>query len=293
MSKTSGNAEITTYNAPLEQGQRGLVISNQMGRNVFDGRPIAPETLRMMTLFFDMIDIPRGLEDMLKNTDYTSRGKGRNPDEQFLIEEGFITRTMRIPEQRDRSVLNVDRGDFYGSDILQHREKDEPGRWALSNITGKRPVFRPQAIEKSRGISFELYEALPLPDRETSLADCLNFRNKYQSELAELRHHIDGICLAIGNAADKNLTVDVEVGRLKRSCENYLKAMKGRGIRYTVNNLGLDFTLFGTAAGFASLNPENGPWYFAGAAAAKVLTLAYDRPAASPYAYLWSAQKSI
>lgn len=285
--------EITTFNAPLSQSQRGLVISNQLDRKVFDVRPIPPETLRMLTLFFDMIDIPRGPEDWIVRSDFMSRGKGRSVDEDYLIGEGFITRTTRIPKRQEGSAINVGRGEFFGSDILQHREGKEPGCWALSNIKGERPIFRPQLVKDSRGIFFELYDALPLPDRDTPLGDCLAFRSKYNDELLELRFHIDQICLKIGSTIDKNLAIASEVDHLRRASENYLSAMKGSGIRYVVNNLGLDFTLFGAAAGFTSLNLENGPYYFAAAAAAKVLNVAFKTTEASPYAYLWAAQKKI
>lgn len=285
--------EIELNGAGLELEERGLVLSTQVSGAVFDRRPMKPSTLRMLLLFFDRIDLPMDPVDMLRDADFGAKGRGRNPDEQFLIDSGFMTRSLRWPEKNAGSAIPANRGEFDGLDVFQARERVEPGQWAIASLSGLTPKFRPRQDVGGRAINVELFKALPIPAGDVHLQDIIDFREKNSAQLFKLRREIEGIREKVVSASDIDAAYVSSISATRRAVLDYLDAASTYGLRYSLEDWRFDISLAIAVAPLFLANASAAPYILAGIGAAKVISSAFKRPNSSPYAYMWSTHKEL
>ena len=70
------------------------------------------------------------------------------------------------------------------------------------------------------------YQAIPVPDKELSLQDILEFRAKHTSELRALRHHLEEIYQKIITAGDGELALNTQIGKLEDAIADYIRVSK-------------------------------------------------------------------
>ena len=276
--------KVELAGSALGKNERGLVICKQIDTKVYDRRPVDPSVLRMMALFFDRIDLPTNL------TDYVSR----SADEKFLIDTGVLVRSLR----HHGAGLPYAQGHYDGFDILQNRELIEPGRWAIASRSGGRPSVRPEALSQSRALMIELFDALPIPEKDVHLEDCLRFKVRYTAELWALRAALGEAYLKIQASEDVHFALENEVTRIRSGINDYFAAMQFSGIKFQPINFAFDISLAGTMATLLTsetitkaMPPEQ---IVVGGALVKLANcFSLKTPPTSPYSYLWSMRSRV
>ena len=71
-----------------------------------------------------------------------------------------------------------------------------------------------------------LHQAIPVPDKEVSLQDILEFRVKHMPELRALRHHLEEIYQKIIRAGDGELALNTQIGKLEDAIADYIQISK-------------------------------------------------------------------
>ncbi|MGX9147263.1 DUF6236 family protein [Mesorhizobium sp. 128a] len=134
--------------------------------------------MRSNLLFWDRLDFPA--QNMI--------AFGLDADAQFLKSAGVLQRT--VVGLSGGSMGDVLRAAHVGAFRLL--DKNEPGQWSIA--TGERSLsFASNDIDEGRGVLVKLYNAIPVPNKDASLVDILEFREKRRSELLALRHHLESV----------------------------------------------------------------------------------------------------
>ena len=189
------------------KNSRGIVLSPPFeilptGGISVGGSP-DPVDIRKYLLYWDEIDYP----------DNNFISVGACPDIQFLIETKVASRT-RVQFQ---GSLSSDNGEIFikaQQAVFDKRQKESPGNWSLAQ-----PSTIPHFIggQSRAAVDYELWNVLPVPQREVPLNDILEFKSRRQSELIALRVHLDELYQQIISSSDIPRARNAAVAKLEVS----------------------------------------------------------------------------
>ncbi|ALS73917.1 hypothetical protein AUC31_01030 [Planococcus rifietoensis] len=173
---------------------RGIVVSPEIvmsGKNSMsvNGGTIAPIKLRQYLLYWDQIDFPTSNIITF----------GGTADTDFLESTGALKRS-RVNLQMAGEFTNL----FLKSQMEAFRlnNEKEVGSWSLAQPHYNLVLDEVSGI-MSRNIEVELYQSLPVPEKDVPLVDILEFKEKRKDELLEFRSLIDNLYLDIVNSGDQ------------------------------------------------------------------------------------------
>ena len=230
--------------------KRGIVISQQfevgskagISEKLSDtivtlgGNP-SPADLRKYLLYWDVIDYP----------DNNLTPIAPDPDMQFLISTGVVTRTyinfgnlkISLPEigyvVLDPSVQNEFMVMAQISAFDKHN-KENQGIWSLAQLSTKLHLLSKTEAPKA-AVEYELYNMLPVPTADVPLNDILEFKQKHHDELVALHGHLDDVYQKIISSADIPRAKDAELNRLELSLNDIDKALSNFGINKKLTSL--------------------------------------------------------
>lgn len=247
---------------------RGLVVSNPMrvsGRGISIGSSsLDPQELRLALLFWDRIVWPQSRAISIVDSSIS-----------YLI---------------DRKVVERPEYTFYGSEVevivkmqlqaFRDLNQSDPGAWSLAQ--GENSILIGEGfIEEGNGTVVELHRAIPVPDKDVPFEDILEFREKRQREMQEVRFAVDEFAIAIQSASDPEVRFRQAIERIDHACAEVIDLARQSNIPFRLADLGgaLDFNLLGipalagaflsgpvslanvaaAAGGVASLGVLNGP----------------------------------
>lgn len=293
-------AQVDIKGEKLRPDERGLVLSTLVSRSaapnattITDNRSLAGTSLRAMMLFFDRIDLPRGVNDMLYKGDVAGKGKGRSGDEQYLIDSGFMTRSFRMPEPSEVEGLDFDRGMLDGVDVFLEREIAEPGQWAIAPPEDKRLISSMEEGDAPRSLSLCLLDALPLPKADIPLEDILRFREEYSDERLRLRIEIEKFRERIIEAGDSAAAAQSCLTEVRASSKDFVKSFDSAGFSYTRKDFEFDISLGIGAAGLVVADAISAGFASLGFAAIRFGSAAFERESSSPYQYVGLMHKQL
>jgi hypothetical protein len=91
-------------------------------------------------------------------------------------------------------------------------------------------AFGPERADKNLTIGAKLFEILPQPRADVSLAKILAFRQKYRAELLSLREQIDGFEASLQEAEEPRVLEAAAIKakeKIERECLNVARALRG------------------------------------------------------------------
>lgn len=185
---------------------RGVIVSKLMNATRYGvtfQSELDPNHIRMWLLHWDRLEYPIGGID-----------RRVSPDEQFLIESGVMQRTLANEIYRETDHGRPENGGLFDStlDTFALLERQQPGVWSIART--KLPDSPWDAIEPqrsfeqndlNRGLYVRLISAVPVPNRDTPLAEILSFKERRNSELLAFRAYVEDIYSEVLNAPDRPL----------------------------------------------------------------------------------------
>lgn len=213
--------------------KRGLVVSapttvSQSGFTIKSSE-LDPQELRASLLYWDKLAWPT-------NNIFHIDG---SPDVEFLETAKVLSRprhnftgTVKGPE-----ILVLAQ-----AEILAQLDGREPGVWALSQ--GENSIFLSDAkLEKDAGLAFELYRAIPVPDKDVPLNEILEFRRKRYDELFSLRSEIDGLLVKIRNSENPTEELEKVLKQVDDRCAASIRVGAEWKFPVKLSNLKVSFDL--------------------------------------------------
>ncbi|TPL36733.1 DUF6236 family protein [Mesorhizobium sp. B2-4-8] len=270
-------------------GMRGLVVSPPIQINgntvTINSDDLDPQEIRSNLLFWDKLDFPE--QNLL--------GFGLSNDAQFLEGAGILQRT-RVHVQSGQL------GDILRSthvEAFRQLDAKEPGQWSIA--TGERSIsFRDNDLDEGRGALVTLYNAIPVPNEDTALADILEFRTKRRAELLALRHHLEDVYQKVISAGDGPLAWNAEVEKLQISINDHIKASREAPIKFRLSDLTASLNLTSIGASVAAaysmglpLVPAAIQGAIAGIAVSKGASLKKREATPNPFKYVSSYHKEV
>lgn len=163
---------------------RGIVITPKFtfdGRTLSTGSGFDPISLRHYLLYWDKLDWP--------DNNIISLGDG-GPDIEFLKSTGVLERTVIKFTGFSGNIGYAMLGMQVAA--LQIRNDKEPGSWSLAQDS-QALVASPEGTVEVRSIEVELYSAIPVPTRDVSYDDVLDFKRRREAELKSFRSAMDDL----------------------------------------------------------------------------------------------------
>lgn len=108
----------------------------------------------------------------------------------------------------------------------QAHEAEEPGKWSLGRPIGASDRTAEPAEPKTKHFEFELYNLLPIPGPDVPLVEIIDFRNRRQAELWELRDAMDSLSRELSNSSDLPRHKTQVMRRLETAIQDISKASK-------------------------------------------------------------------
>ena len=188
--------------------KRGLVISSPTelranGSVFIKTTALDAQELRASLLYWDQLAWPANSAMFI----------GSNADAKFLEDAKVLIRPhyANVSGSGNLILASVQEQAFQDLDA-QH-----PGLWAIGQ--GENSLL----IEHNRltaddGISFELFSAIPVPDKDVPLNEVLEFRFRRYDELRALRAEIDALAKAIAASEDPKDEVVIRLNELDQRC---------------------------------------------------------------------------
>jgi hypothetical protein len=194
--------------------ERGIIIPPgyefDKYRNLSYLGTVHPDTLRKYLLYWDKIDIP------------TSRKIGYEHNQEieaneiFLESEGVLEHTFH-----DNGDIFRPRSDVTSiENALTIRNMNQPGQWSIVNHTSSIPQSE---LNQNSIIEIKIYDILPIPSRDASFQDILNFKSNRNDELLDLRHHLDELYQQVLSCPDRHRGLNTALTDLNKSINNINK----------------------------------------------------------------------
>lgn len=191
--------------------KRGLVVSPPIEvegtRLSARSSNLDPQELRVATLLWDRAVWPKS-----RAIHFAS-----GPDEQFLEDEGFLTR----PEY---TVWGDAAQGFVQQQIQAFNDLDarEPGLWSLAQGENSLLVRGGQLIEGGNA-QLHLNRAIPVPKEDVPLAEVLEFKARRDAELQAIRSEIDVFVSSIEKAEKPQEELLAHVAAIDKACADAIR----------------------------------------------------------------------
>lgn len=189
---------------------RGVVITPKFafdGRTLSTGSGFDPISLRHYLLYWDKLDWP--------DNNIISLGDG-GPDIEFLKSTGVLERTVIKFTGFSGNIGYAMLGMQVAA--LQFRNDKDPGSWSLAQDS-QVLVASPEGTVEARSIEVELYSAIPVPTRDVSYDDVLDFKRRRESELKSFRSAMDDLYQDVIASVDIPRAKLQAIVRLERSIQ--------------------------------------------------------------------------
>lgn len=138
---------------------------------------------------------------------------------------------------------------------MQELEQNDTGNWAIDLSPGSlhapHPLFRAWDTTPDRGVLLQLQNVIPVPNKDVPLVDILEFKEKRQSEMLALRHHLDDLYLQIGNSHDPAFALTSKKSALEQSANDAIKVMRERRFPFRMSSQAVSFNFVGGVAAAA------------------------------------------
>lgn len=225
------NTESNFGRVPKSANIRGLVVSPPIeiegASLIAKSSNLDPQELRFSLLFWDRLVWPSS-----RAIHFAS-----GPDEQFLESVGILTR----PEYTFNGDVaqGIVRGQFQA---YQELEDKEPGCWALSQ--GEHSLLVKDGLaDDGKGLSIQLYRAIPIPKQDVPLAEILEFRQRRRDELVLLQHYLGSLVEEVEAAEDKQTALQKRVAEVDLACANLLTVSKEWRFPVYLSNIKATFNI--------------------------------------------------
>lgn len=227
---------------------RGIVVSPPFqilpGGGISCGGDPDPVELRKYLLYWDQIDYPSNNFIHISSNDID-----------YLETTGALKRTIVAFQ----GMINSGSGEFFiaaQEAALRENQKKEPGAWSLAQLSGV-PFYTNNY--SGLGVEFELYDMLPIPTKDTPLADILEFKECRRDELLAFRCHMDDVYQKVIGATDIPRAKTTEITRLENAIKDLDKVMRENGLKRIVGNIrnaiNMDFSgIVGSGLGAAGIS---------------------------------------
>jgi hypothetical protein len=197
----------------LDPGKRGLILGPPTlvdDHRVLIKRNLDRQEIRLAALLWDQIFAPTFYFD-----GWTFEG-----DAEFLEQEGVLSHV------HIGLMGKMETSEFFKQSISIVVERlTKEGNWALAQGDRALTVLAADGAENS-GIDFELYKAIPVPDRGVPLAEVLDFKLKREAELKALRARLDEVHQIILDAPDRALARGIQLDALEKAIEDHLRVAR-------------------------------------------------------------------
>lgn len=193
-----------SYGKPVH---RGLIIcpKTTIGTNgvTLDGA-LHPQELRFALMFWDKLVWPGvGVIKMVGSD-----------DDQYLEQVGVLERPgYRLSGAIQDVVLNSQLV------ALSEREAKQPGQWGLLQSENALH-FSDELYEPGKGAAIELIKAVPIPTRDTPLAEILEFKERRRDELIAFRQHMEGLAKNVYESADQSAELAKHISDIQKACSD-------------------------------------------------------------------------
>lgn len=102
----------------------------------------------------------------------------------------------------------------------------------------------PPSIDNTElGLRLQLQNALIVPSRDVSLDDVIMFKEARHSELLDLHHHLDEICLKVAEAGSSDAIRELEIEKFEQSVARYNKVALERNWSKSIISLSPSFSV--------------------------------------------------
>lgn len=116
---------------------------------------------------------------------------------------------------------------------------DNPGNiWTIGQSGGEE-LLLPSYGASADLIDVQLVNCLPVPTLGTPFDDILEFKNRYQDELGDLRRCLDQLRENILSSSDERRATDAAIREIVSSISDIRAALQGSGIRSVSETVGL------------------------------------------------------
>jgi Family of unknown function (DUF6236) len=217
---------------PLRERERGAILMSSLeavqladGISFGGSAEFDDEATRLALLFFDRIDSPAN----------TILQIGQEAPPGLESWPGY---------QRSRvELIGTLGGGFFRTVLLSSFEalnEREPGRWSVvrpHDTTG----LPADALGDATAFKVQLENALPLPTREVSFDEILNYKERRYSELLSLRHHIDDLALCVANQDYGDFAKTVAFEKFAKSLNDHVQAIQEQNFRKMLGSLEISF----------------------------------------------------
>jgi hypothetical protein len=154
-----------------------------------------------------------------------------------------IEHTPTSPWYAGRS--EADTADFMARIVdraYEHLQYHEPGRWGIASGSGTRG-HNSDRLDRVGGLALTLFDALPAPGRSVQLHDILQFKERYHSELIELRNQIDLVALEIMQSPDRSFAEVVKGRAFAKSIADVTKSARSSPLDFKLMDLNVSFNV--------------------------------------------------
>jgi hypothetical protein len=141
------------------------------------------------------------------------------PHEDMLISENIVSRPrVNFHSWSTSSQVNLflESQKIVANDLIKN-EKDVD--WILHQI-GEELILGDRNVKEFNSLKVEINECLPVPTKETSVEDIIDFKRRRQSELDELHETLDLFYFEIINSSDKDFQSKKSLSKLKKALTN-------------------------------------------------------------------------
>lgn len=291
-------ANDPSYGKPTSR-IRGLIISPPI--------ELSKDELFVKNSGLDVQDLRISLLywDRLLNPQNQPIGFGPSPDEEFLISSGILSRPTykTSSESTGEIVLEAQ------TNALLDMQNKEPGVWSL-NHSENSIIVKGNLPTSDKGVTIQLLNALPIPSAEVPLAEILEFKQKRRSELLAFRLHFEGMASVIEQSPDSEEALRLAIKEIDKSCSDLVRTTREWQFPVKLSNVSASFNLdlgkaFTSAvdawksADLLSLGLTEKAIISGSVAVSSQFKISRDislqpfRKTASPYRYIYSAQKYL
>ncbi len=177
------------------------------------------------------------------------------PDGDYLESAGVLRRPqILMGKWLEPGELDYEHAvDLRLGKLFESLERWRPGCWSLGQSSKVNRSGPPES--ERRAVEFALYNMLPVPSDCVSIADILEFRDRYPAELTALRSALDDLYGSVVTAGDPARARLIAQTRLARAIKDVEDALHGKRVANWRSSFSVDFKLTDvaekTAAGAA------------------------------------------
>ncbi|MGG0789882.1 DUF6236 family protein [Peribacillus simplex] len=214
---------------------RGVVISNVelLGiKRYRSSRYLDPIKLRQYLLYWDKIDYPECVDPdgFFESLD--------SPEINFLERANVLKRTKVNIKPRSSRVYEPY---FIKAQLTAFKLNNEleKGCWTLAQSNAELLLPKEDAV-LTRNLEVDLFQCLPIPSQEVSLADILLFKEHRRDELLEFRSLLDNLYLEIIASGDPDRVKVKNIEQLQQKLIEINSIMSESRIKRLMGNLKIE-----------------------------------------------------